>query len=44
VKELLSAAFRRKISDMVMETNQFTKDAGHRPAKLFRFNPNWKYL
>lgn len=43
-KELLSAAFRRKIADMVMETNQFTKDAGHRPAKLFRFNPNWRYV
>ncbi|NRF94215.1 NUDIX hydrolase [Paenibacillus frigoriresistens] len=43
-KELLSAAFRRKIADMVMETNQFTKDAGHRPAKLFRFNPNWRYM
>ncbi|MDF2645845.1 MAG: hydrolase [Paenibacillus sp.] len=43
-KELLSAAFRRKIADMVMETNQFTKDAGHRPAKLFKFNPNWRYL
>lgn len=41
-KELLSAAFRRKIADMVVETNQFTKDAGHRPAKLFRFNPNWR--
>ncbi|OPH57765.1 ADP-ribose pyrophosphatase [Paenibacillus ferrarius] len=43
-KELLSAAFRRKIANMVAETNQFTKDAGHRPAKLFRFNPNWRYL
>lgn len=43
-KELLSAAFRRKIADMVMETNQFTKDAGHRPAKLFKFNPNWRYV
>ncbi|NQX66181.1 NUDIX hydrolase [Paenibacillus alba] len=43
-KELLSAAFRRKIANMVTETNQFTKDAGHRPAKLFRFNPNWRYL
>ncbi|MDD9268225.1 NUDIX domain-containing protein [Paenibacillus sp. GCM10023248] len=41
-KELLSAAFRRKIADMVVETNQLTKDAGHRPAKLFRFNPNWR--
>ncbi|MBS4201207.1 NUDIX hydrolase [Bacillus sp. FJAT-49732] len=43
-RELLSSAFRRKIKDMVIETNQFTKDAGHRPAKLFRFNPNWRYL
>lgn len=43
-KELLAAAFRRKIADMVMETNQYTKDAGHRPAKLFRFNRNWRYL
>jgi 8-oxo-dGTP diphosphatase len=42
-KELLSAAFRRKIAGMVTETNQFTKDAGHRPAKLFRFNPNWRF-
>lgn len=42
-RELLSAAFRRKIASMVIETNQFTKDAGHRPAKLFKFNPNWRY-
>lgn len=41
-KELLAAAFRRKIADMVIETNQFTKDAGHRPSKLYRFNPNWR--
>lgn len=43
-KELLSPAFRRKIKDMVTETNQSTKDAGHRPAKLFKFNPNWQFL
>jgi ADP-ribose pyrophosphatase YjhB (NUDIX family) len=41
-KELLAAAFRRKITDMVVETNQFTKDAGHRPSKLYRFNHSWK--
>ncbi|MCX7923334.1 MAG: NUDIX hydrolase [Clostridia bacterium] len=41
-KELLAAAFRRKIADMVIETDQFTKDAGHRPSKLYRFNPNWR--
>lgn len=37
-KELLAAAFRRKVADIVVETNEFTKDAGHRPSKLFRFN------
>lgn len=40
-KELLKANFRRKISDMVVETDEYTKDAGHRPSKLFRYNPNW---
>lgn len=39
--DLLKANFRRKVSDMVIETNEFTKDAGHRPSKLFRFNTNW---
>lgn len=41
-KELLAAAFRRKVANMVIETNQFTKDAGHRPSKLFRYNSGWK--
>lgn len=41
-KELLAAAFRRKVSNMVIETNQFTKDAGHRPSKLFRYNSGWR--
>jgi len=40
-KELLKANFRRKIADMVIETNEYTKAAGHRPSKLFRFNPDW---
>ena len=39
--ELLKANFRRKIADMVIETNEYTKDAGHRPSKLFKFNPDW---
>lgn len=43
-KELLAAAFRRKISNMVVETNEFTKDVGHRPSKLFRYNPRWKRI
>lgn len=41
-KELLKANFRRKTAHMVIETNEFTKDAGHRPSKLFRYNPNWE--
>lgn len=40
-KELLKANFRRKIADMVLETNDYTKDKGHRPSKLYRYNPNW---
>jgi 8-oxo-dGTP diphosphatase len=38
-KELLTAAFRRKIAGMVTGTNQFTKDNGHGPLKLYRYNP-----
>lgn len=38
-KELLAPAFRRKIGNMVTESNQFTKDAGHRPSQLFRYLP-----
>ncbi len=40
-EELLKANFRRKISPMVVETNETTRDAGHRPSKLFKFNYNW---
>lgn len=39
--ELLKANFRRKIAAMVVETDEFMKDAGHRPSKLFKFNPEW---
>lgn len=41
-KELLAAAFRRKIANMVTESDQFTKDAGHRPSKLFRYRAEGK--
>lgn len=41
-KELLAAAFRRKIVNMVIETEEFTKDAGHRPSKLFKYNSGWR--
>ncbi|MBY0011337.1 NUDIX hydrolase [Paenibacillus typhae] len=39
-KELLAAAFRRKIADSVTETDEYTKDAGHRPSRLYRYNIN----
>lgn len=35
-KSILPANFRRKISDYVIETDEFTQGQGHRPAKLFR--------
>lgn len=41
-KELLAAAFRRKIAEKVIETNHIRRSAGHRPSKLFRYNPNWE--
>lgn len=37
-KELLKANFRRKIANMVIETDEYKKDAGHRPSKLYKFN------
>ena len=33
---VLPANFRRKVADLVEETDEFTEGAGHRPAKLFR--------
>ncbi|WOO36857.1 NUDIX domain-containing protein [Anaerocolumna sp. AGMB13020] len=36
-KELLKANFRRKIADMVLETDEYRTDAGHRPSKLYQF-------
>ena len=41
-KPLLKANFRRKIYDMVIETEEFEGSSGHRPSKLFRFNTNWQ--
>ncbi len=37
-EKLLTANFRRKISDYVIETSQSIEGNGHRPAKLFRRN------
>ncbi len=43
-KTLLKANFRRKVAKMVVETNQSTKEGGHRPSKLFTYNPRWQDL
>ncbi|MGZ9585812.1 NUDIX hydrolase [Paenibacillus marinisediminis] len=37
-KELLKANFRRKIAELVIETDQYTQHAGHRPSRLFKRN------
>ena len=37
-KELLKAAFRRKVVDLVSETDHYTENAGHRPSRLYRRN------
>lgn len=38
-RELLKANFRRKINEMVIETNKYDdKKGGYRPSKLFKFN------
>lgn len=39
--KLLKANFRRKISNMVVETNKYTKSGGHRPSKLYIFNSDY---
>lgn len=33
----------RIIKDMVLETDMMFKEKGHRPAKYYQFNPNWKH-
>lgn len=37
-KKLPAAAFRRKISPLVTETENFTENEGHRPSRLYRRN------
>ncbi|WP_286078044.1 NUDIX hydrolase [Thomasclavelia cocleata] len=42
-KELIAPNFRRKMKPMLIDIGKESEDiAGHRPAKLFKFNPNWK--
>jgi ADP-ribose pyrophosphatase YjhB (NUDIX family) len=40
-RHLEKANFRRKIKPMVLETEDFTSEAGHRPARLYEYNQNW---
>lgn len=35
-RELLKAAFRRKVAHLVEETDHYTENAGHRPSRLYR--------
>nr|WP_295974111.1 NUDIX domain-containing protein [uncultured Bacillus sp.] len=37
-KELLKAAFRRKVAELVTETDHYTENVGHRPSRLYRRN------
>lgn len=37
-EKLLTANFRRKVNDLVVETEQSIEGTGHRPAKLFKRN------
>ncbi len=39
--QLLKANFRRKTAKFVLETDRMTSDGGHRPSRLYRFNPDW---
>lgn len=41
-RELLKAAFRRKVAHLVEETDHYTEPAGHRPSRLFR--RNWENI
>ncbi|MDD4316644.1 MAG: NUDIX domain-containing protein [Clostridia bacterium] len=34
-KPLYKAAFRRKVADLIDETDEYTQNAGHRPSQLF---------
>lgn len=41
-KTLLKANFRRKIAMMVTETDEYQSAGGHRPSKLYTYNPDWR--
>ena len=35
--------FRRKMSDMIVETDEVIEGKPYRPAQIFRFNENWEH-
>ena len=42
-KKIIAPNFRRKMKHMLLPINKETEEAaGHRPAQLFKFNPNWR--
>lgn len=43
-RKLLTANFRRKMADFVVETDEMISGAGHRPAKLFERNVDAFYM
>ena len=34
--------FRKFINRFVLQTDSFEENVGHRPAKLYRLNPDWQ--
>ena len=40
-KELLN--FRRKIGNMIVETDEKLEGKPYRPAQVYKFNENWEY-
>lgn len=42
-KPLAKAHFRKKIKPMVTETDKFKEGGGHNKARLYSYNPYWKY-
>ena len=41
-RPLFKAAFRRKIKNLVVETGEYTQNAGHRPSQLFKLRTKQK--
>lgn len=40
-REILDMQFRRNMERLILPTNEMRTNVGHRPARLFRFNPEW---